>query len=166
MRVPNDDDEILDFIGYDPTTGLLSWVKSPGPRRIRIGKAGNVSRDGYVRIGFRFKQFSAHRIAWRIVTGKWPTQEIDHINNNRADNRIENLRLADRSQNSSNRHYNRPKHNLPRGVYLNEWSQRYFARIYHLGKQQSLGTYDTPEQAAEAYAIAAQKLFGAFARVA
>ena len=80
---------------YDPETGIIV--------RKATGKAA-VSRDkdGYILVGFMYKKYRAHRVAWAIHHGSWPDGEIDHINGVRDDNRIENLRCVSRHENKKN----------------------------------------------------------------
>lgn len=69
-----------------------------------IGKqAGTLQKRGYSTIGIDGKRYYAHRLAWLYKNGELPSNEIDHINGVKSDNRIDNLRLATRSQNASNR---------------------------------------------------------------
>ena len=62
----------------------------------RIGKLGTHDKDGYLKVKVKKKSFFVHRIVWLLNNGHFPNGEIDHINRNRTDNRIENLRIADR----------------------------------------------------------------------
>ena len=78
---------ILNHFSYN--NGVLS-------RDDRKNSNGSYDKDGYLIIKVKGKQFKAHRIVWLLHHGKFPDAEIDHINRNRADNRIENLREADR----------------------------------------------------------------------
>jgi len=91
-----------DIFDYDPETGLLIWRVSPR-YRIKIGDvAGTIYRTGYRVVGFRGKRYLAHRLAWLLVTKKWPEHEIDHINGVTADNRLVNLREATHAENQQN----------------------------------------------------------------
>ena len=64
--------------------------------------AGTLNSDGYRAININKKIYMEHRLVWFYVTGEWPTNVIDHINRNRADNRLENLRDVSRQENSLN----------------------------------------------------------------
>ena len=90
------------LLNYDPKTGIFtrkvytSNFSKPGP-------IGYYEYEGYIRFMVDGKIHRAHRLAWFYVYKEWPEEEIDHINHNRADNRICNLRKANRSQNADNR---------------------------------------------------------------
>ena len=89
--------------------------------------------------------------------------EIDHVNGNKADNRVENLRPADHSQNQAN---TAPRANETgfRGVRFVPKTGRWAARIYVAGKEIRIGTFGSPEEAAAAYADRAAFVFGEFVR--
>ena len=79
-------------LDYDPSTGVFMWSASEKNARTAGKLAGSVATNGYVMIQIFGKRRLAHRVAWFITYGRWPTFSIDHINRNRSDNRIENLR--------------------------------------------------------------------------
>jgi hypothetical protein len=123
---------------YDPETGLFDPPCKPGS-------------EGYRRVG----QELAHRVAYRLMTGKDAgNQVVDHINCDRSDNRWCNLRLATRSQNRMN-----SKRKTKGYVCVNG---RYVARIYVRGQQERLGTFDTEEEASAAYIARAKEIHGEF----
>lgn len=135
-----------DLLSYDPETGLLTWKVSRG--RVRAGTiAGNFSHSrGYVGIRINGRRHYAHRLAWEIYHGTPPSQTIDHINGKTSDNRITNLRdVSQRANNSA-----RFDRTLPTGVHLTK-SGRYQAICKTGSTSTALGTYDTPEQAHQAY---------------
>ena len=86
---------IKGHFSYDPLTGIVS-------RDDRRNSAGSLDRDGYLILKIKGQHFKAHRIAWFLYYGTIPYMEIDHINHNRVDNRIENLRCVDRVGNIAN----------------------------------------------------------------
>ena len=96
--IPN---SIRDVLDYDPETGVLTWKVNH--RRVRAGSiAGWLDSSGYRYVGVEGSKFKAHRIAWFLYHGEQPPEMIDHINRDRADNRIANLRSVTRSQNMLN----------------------------------------------------------------
>ena len=102
----------------------------------------------------------AHRLVWFLENGYLPGQ-IDHINGNRSDNRIENLRPATNRQNAYNKAAPKKKSALPRGVGTLR-SGKYQARIRDNGEHVYLGTFNTPEEAEEAYIAHAKAIHGVF----
>jgi hypothetical protein len=94
---------LKEHLSYNKETGVFTWIKSPGGGVKKDTETGCKNARNYVYIGIKGKVFSAHRLAWLLTYGNWPEYEIDHINKNTSDNRIENLRLANRTQNNQNR---------------------------------------------------------------
>lgn len=138
---------------FDYNDGNLYWKSFQGPRAVGGSLAGSVRKDGYCRIQISGKYYLAHRLIWVWHGNQLPNNmEIDHINNNPSDNRIENLRLATRLQN---------EHNKPKKGCRFE-SGKWRARIKVNGKQQHLGMFDTEDEAKLAYLIAAKQAQGAY----
>ena len=120
--------------------------------------------DGYWHVQIGSKLYLAHRLAWFYTRGGWPRDQIDHVDGNRANNRLSNLREATHTQNMQNRKINRNNKCGFKGV-ARVPSNRWRARIKVSNKSIHLGTFDTRAQAGEAYAEAADKYFGKFVRV-
>lgn len=152
------------LLHYSPESGLFTWlVKSNG--RVRVGQtAGSPNSDGYIQIKIFRRLYGAHRLAWLYVYGYWPPQEIDHINGNVADNRIENLREANRHEQMWNR--KRPVTNTSgfKGVSFYKRRDCWRANIANGGKLVHLGYFKTPEAAHEAYVAAAKAIRGDYVR--
>ena len=94
---------LKELVDYDSETGIFTWK----PRKWAYGaKAGTEAgwRDwkGYVIITLDRVNYRAHRLAWLYMTGEWPSQDVDHKDRNKANNRWINLREATRSQNMGN----------------------------------------------------------------
>lgn len=94
----------------------------------------------------------AHRLAWFYVNGVWPKGHIDHIDGNKTNNSIDNLRDVSRSMNLQNQKkaHRGKSSGLPLGVHLSRGG-RFMAQLRVNGKNKSFGTFDTPESAHEAY---------------
>lgn len=97
--------ELRERLKYDPDTGVFLWT-GRGCKRLNhclIGRpAGSLTPNGYIGIELGHGRFAAHRLAWKYVHGADPTGEIDHINGDRTDNRIANLRDTSRAENARN----------------------------------------------------------------
>lgn len=148
-------EKLRSIVSYDPETGLFT--------RKNGLKVGAISHHGYLRIKVDDKTYQAHRLAWLYVNGKFPEESIDHIDGDKLNNRISNLREANRSQNNQNGKAAQRKHDLPRGVGISYPSGRFKASISLGNKRRHLGTFDTPEEAGEFYQLAADLLHGEFA---
>lgn len=160
-------DRLLEVLKYDPDTGdFLSMVARGSRTDIEGTVAGQCHNQGYVAVTIDYKQYLAHRLAWFYVHGTWPEHEIDHINRDRSDNRIENLRESSRSQNMANTGlYSNNKSGF-RGVHFSRHAKRFCAQLRCGDKRYNLGYFDTAEAAHKAYRSAAQKHFGEFAQSA
>jgi hypothetical protein len=117
---------------------------------------------GYVRFEHRGKLFLAHRVAWFLHYGEWPPEEIDHIDGNGQNNKIENLRLSDRSQNMCNRGAYKCNSLGLKGVRAD--GNKYSAQLSHRKKVYWLGMHDTAEEAAKAYDRKAIEIHGEYAK--
>lgn len=155
--------QLRELLDYDPETGVFTWkFRENAPKQWNVryaGKeAGNIEPRGYRRIRLNGRCYYAHRIAW-IMQEMPSTKDIDHINGDRTDNRMANLRAATRSQNIFNQRRNDPR----KGVHWNTKRQRWIAQIVCKGEHYWLGEHTTPEAAAQAYRAKAVELFGEFA---
>lgn len=158
--------EVLNaLLTYDPLTGSLRW-------KVRIGRrdpdveAGHTDHKGHRRIKIGRRKWMAHRIIW-IMYHKAPIPvgaQIDHKNNEKGDNRIENLRLASGTQNGWNRSVTRSSRSGLKGVTLHKASGLWAATIKAKNIRHHLGYFKTPEEAHEAYKAAALKLHGEYAK--
>lgn len=93
---------VKDLLAYNPDTGLLTWKMSRRGTVKAGGIAGTVNDDGYIRVKVKQKFYPSHRIAWFIYHGQQPEGQLDHIDNDKTNNRISNLRLATPIQNNQN----------------------------------------------------------------
>jgi len=153
---------LREILHYDPDTGAFTWRVSR--KGVRAGAAAGTLCQGYYRIMADRRSYQAHRLAWLYMTGAWPEAEIDHINLARADNCWCNLREATRVENQRNTSARPNNTSGFKGVVWHKSAKRWRATITADGKQCHLGYFDTPQAAAAAYADAAKKLFGEFAR--
>lgn len=95
-------DRLKDVLDYDPLTGIFRWKIQLSSRGVTGAVAGHPTPTKYVRIRIDSQSYTAHRLAWLYVYGVWPNGELDHINQNKHDNRIANLRDVTHQQNGWN----------------------------------------------------------------
>jgi len=151
---------LRELLDYNADTGAFTW---------RIGrqghkKAGDVAgfrrSDGYIRITVDQHRVWAHRLAWFYTHGAWPAQQIDHINGDTSDNRLDNLRDASPRVNMQNERRGRQRKN--RGTLLGaHWCttwKRWKSSINAEGKRLHIGWFDTEQQAHDAYVAAKRRL--------
>tara|TARA_R110002126_G_scaffold272786_1_gene417004 strand:+ start:167 stop:670 length:504 start_codon:yes stop_codon:yes gene_type:complete len=144
-----DCNQLREILEYQPETGLFFWKKAPNGRTLGQ-KAGGFDKQGYWRIRIDNVKYGAHRLAWMYVHGSFPKNFIDHINGNKSDNRICNLRDVTRSENMQNLFKPQGKNSFI-GVYKSPNANTWYAKIEINGKQIRLGTYKTIEEAKLAY---------------
>jgi len=156
------------LVRYEPETGKLFWK----PRTPEMFKSGSVSSesicdlwnknfagaealnadhgDGYKHGSLMGKKCLAHRVVWFLHHGSWPDDQVDHINGDRSDNRIENLRAVSNLVNGRNRRKSVRNSSGITGVYWCPEQSKWRASICVDGKLKHLGRFDTIEAAASA----------------
>ena len=152
-------ERLMASLRYDPETGVFLRLPALTP-------VGWVGVNGYRETTVHGVRFYEHRLAWLYMHGKLPSHYIDHINGNRADNRIANLREADNSQNVWNSCVFRTNTSGYKGVTWDQQRKKWYAYINFEGRMRSLGRHDTLEDAVQARMAAQERLFGEFARAA
>ncbi len=152
-----DSKSLRTFVHYDPDTGVFTRRKKWGPKPAG-SVIGGLSPQGYWQIGINGKTYPAHRLAWLYVTDVWPDGDIDHINQNRADNRFCNLRVATRSENLQNARLRKNNQSGVTGVSWHAKKQRWRAHIMILGRRLFLGQFKSKEEAVSARKKAATQL--------
>ena len=156
-------DRVRELLEYDPATGLFEWRVARA--NVKVGqRTGCLNSGGYRYIGIDNRLYKAHRLAWLYVYGRWPANDIDHINGVRDDNRIANLREATRSQNIANARGTRKNKSGFKGAYFLKRERKWLACITVCGKRQHIGLFTTAAGAHAAYVKAAKHHFGEFAR--
>lgn len=170
------------LLRYEPETGKLFWRERgqewfpPGTdgrewtvkiwNRKYAGKEAFTSRaDGYPAGHILNVRAVAHRVAWAIHCGEWPDGHLDHANGDRADNRITNLRLADRSQNNQNVRSQTNSSSQYKGVTWDKSRGKWTAGIKKDFVRHNLGRFANEEDAARAHDEAALRLYGEYAKL-
>ncbi|WP_457659611.1 HNH endonuclease [Sinorhizobium medicae] len=156
-------EELKAELHYDPESGKFTRRTARGNRAAGI-VVGTDDGQGYLKIQVLGHRHKAHRLAWLYVHGRFPENEIDHINGIKSDNRLANLREATTLENCRNRPMRSDNAIGLKGVSFHPSTGKYRAKISFGGKEHSLGLHDTPEAAHEAYLAAANDNFGKFAR--
>lgn len=144
---------LRECLSYNPVNGELIWLPRPinhfATKRVFntwhsrfCGKvAGRLNDKGYIEIGMQGRRVKAHRAAWAIFHGYIAAGDIDHINGVRNDNRIDNLRVVDRTGNSRNSAKHKNNVSGLSGVYWRERDKRWIALISFNGIQKHLGQF-------------------------
>jgi hypothetical protein len=156
MSAPSGDgclDHLHTLLAYDPGSGEFRWREKVSSRRPAGSPAGTRTARGYIRIRINGKTHAAHRLAWLFVYGDWPEQQIDHINGDRADNRIANLRdVAPRVNSQNRKRANATNSNGLLGVSRCRERGTFVAQIRDpQGRMKFLGRFDQSEAAHAAY---------------
>ena len=153
-------DYVRNILEYRPKTGELVWRERIA-RCVHVGDIAGCRDDkGYITVGIHKRIYKAHRLVWLIAYGEWPTGLIDHIDGNKSNNRLDNLRLVNETGNAENvRKPNKRNQSGFMGVVFvnNRWRTSITAK----NKTRYIGTFDTPEEAHQAYLKAKRQLHSA-----
>jgi len=155
---------LREVLHYDPETGVFTWAVTLSQRAIAGSVAGSVHASGYRYIGIDGQRYPAQRLAWLYMTGEWPSDLVDHENLTPGDDRWSNLREATRAQNAWNAPCHRDNTTGFKGVYWHKAAGKWMAQIKANGRLVYLGLFTDINAAAAAYAGAAHRFHGEFAR--
>lgn len=143
-------EELKSKLNYDSGTGIFTWIESRGTAK--KGSVAGYYCYGYIRIGIDGVTCSAHRLAWLYEHGYYPVNDIDHIDGDKSNNSLCNLRQATRKQNMQNKRTARSDNKTGLlGVSLHKRTGKYQAQIMIGSKYTALGYYNTAIDAHEAY---------------
>ena len=149
---------------YNPMTGVFTRRLKTNTKQ-KLGEvAGRLNADGYWHIHIGHTMYKAHRLVYLYLYGELPLREVDHINGNKSDNRLANLRLCERKENCRN--FKKYKNNTSGfvGVSKHKKCNRWVATMQVDGTQKYLGLFKTPEEASAVYEKATKEVFGEFHR--
>jgi len=151
-------DKVQSLFNYDPDIGIFTR-KVKTTAKTKIGDVvGYDNKNGYKKISIDNKLYFSHRLAWLYVYGVWPEKGLDHINRNRSDNRLCNLRLANQSENTQNTAIRKNNTSGYKGVTFCKNTNKWISQIMINYKHIYIGKYETPEIAYEQYINMAKKL--------
>jgi len=163
-------EELKQLLHYNSETGIFTWKERPNNSFKSVkgtswnvkfaGKiTGSLNTIGYLTICINNKAYYAHRLAWLYVYGYFPKDKIDHINGIKKDNRIENLRECNNSENFQNLKTAK-SHNKSGflGVSFHRDRNKYFSRIVIDRKMKNLGYFETAIEAHFAYLESKRKI--------
>ena len=152
--------ELKESLYYNPKTGDFTWIN----HKKNSSKNGTNARRkpdsyGYYRIRVNGCQYRAHRLAWLYMTGEMPKEQIDHINQNKADNRFSNLRDVSSLENQRNRSLTKNNKSGSVGINWIKQLRKYRAQITVNQKSIHLGLFKGKEDAIKARKHA-EKIYG------
>jgi len=122
-------ENIREYVLYDYETGVFTWAKDVSITGRKGKIAGTIGKRGYVTICIHRVFYKAHNLAWLYVYGKNPEFEIDHINHNKSDNRISNLRDVTPYENKKNKPISKNNASGINGVSFHHKTQKWRVRI-------------------------------------
>ena len=159
---------LLENFRYDETTGNLYWKVKRSNTTDLSKPISAKDRYGYIQVctklSGKVKNYSVHRLIWVMVYGMI-SKNIDHIDGNRANNQIANLREVTHQQNMMNKKKHVDTKNNYKGTYKLKNQNSWVAEITYMKKRHYLGCFRTEKEAGEAYQEAAKKIHGKFARI-
>ena len=147
-------ENLRSLFDYDPETGVFTRLKATGSR----SKLGPVTRapykNGYIYLSVDGTRYLAHRLAWLWVYGAWPKHTVDHIDRNRLNNCIGNLRDVTHRTNTHNQTMRNTNTSGYTGVVWSKQTNKWIAQIKAGGRCHNLGHYPDIKQASAAYLAA------------
>jgi len=152
-------DELKQVMSYDPSSGVFTWTAPKSPRLKPGAIAGHQEPTGYIGMVIDYRHYRGHRLAWLYVYGSMPCGEIDHIDGDKSNNRIANLRVVTSKQNKENTRLVAANTSGHRGVYWDKSRNKWMARVQHHRKWVFLGRFDSLVEAGNAAKEARCSLF-------
>ena len=151
--------KLKEHMHYDPDTGVFTWVK-PTTNRVKAGDVvGTLGKGGYVFTALFGQKQYLHRLAWLYCYGELPSAQVDHIDHDRANNRLANLRIATNQENARNQKRRRSNSSGVTGVSWYRATSKWQVGIYVDGRRKHVGHFEELDAAVAAYAKA-KRQFG------
>ncbi len=154
-------DLVRELLDYSPETGVMAWKvranSSKGWNNRYAGKPVGNLQDGYLNTSIFKKKVHVHRLIWFWVHGEWP-RIIDHIDRDRLNNKLSNLRNVDDGVNARNKSMRRNNKSGAVGVHWGIAAKKWVAQIVLNKKTHHLGVFETVEEASIAYQSARDRL--------
>lgn len=156
---------LRELLEYDAKEGVLRWrVKQRnGSEAGSIAGCVDAANGGYRKIRIGQRLYLSHRLIWFMEKGRWPKEEIDHINGDRSDSRLENLRLATRGQNRCNAKLPSTNTSGAKGIYWDKQLRKWRARVKYEGRKYYFGSFASIDEAAAAASAGRAQLHGKYA---
>ena len=143
-------ERLKELLHYEPETGAFTWRVKRGGGIVAGDDAGAIDGNGYLHIKIDGKTRKAHRLAWLYIHGEWPETSLDHMNRDKLDNRISNLRLATCAQNQQNCKIRKDSTSNVTGVQWHKHHQKWQARIQFNKQEIHLGYFGQFDEAVDA----------------
>ena len=147
-------DNVSSLLIYNDVSGTLIWRKFRNQFALAGSIAGNPANHGYIIVTLYGKHYLAHRLVWLLNHGRWPEKDIDHIDHNKNNNKIENLREVDQLENSKNVGITIRNTSGVVGVYWRKDVSKWTAKIRVDGVLLSLGSFNDKMSAVQARKMA------------
>ena len=141
--------ELKQEVYYDQKTGIFTWLKTHKYSNKKIGNVCGSLDNGYIRMCIYKQRHHAHQLAWLYIYGEYRLDAIDHINGNKTDNRICNLRKASVSENAYNRKMNIKNTSGVKGVTWHKRAKKWQVVITFNKIHKYLGMYSDINKAKE-----------------
>lgn len=156
--------ELKSKLSFNPETGIFTWLIANNSR-VKVGMiAGTFSSTGYVYITIDRKNYKSHRLAWLYMNGECPKDMIDHVDGDKLNNKIVNLRKCNQSQNMQNQKLSKFNTSGYKGVSWHNATSKWRSRAKLKSKQYHLGLFERAEDAFKAYQKFAKQNHGEFYR--
>lgn len=144
-------DKYKKYLHYDKDSATFRWKERP-PRNksVVVGSVAGCLSNGYSQITLLGTKVRVHRLIWLFETGQWPINEIDHIDGDKTNNHISNLRDVTHQVNTQNLIKSK-SNNVTGLIGAVVEGKKFIARVGHNGKTHRVGAYTTALEAHQAY---------------